>query len=55
MVDWETAGWYPPYWKYTTASQANPQNMIFWKVLSFDFEFHPKDVWSKRLLCLLAK
>ncbi|ODM23307.1 hypothetical protein SI65_00896 [Aspergillus cristatus] len=29
IVDWETAGWYPSYWEYTTASQINPQNS-FW-------------------------
>lgn len=26
IVDWETAGWYPEYWEYTTACQVNPQN-----------------------------
>lgn len=26
IVDWETAGWYPSYWEYTTACQMNPQN-----------------------------
>jgi aminoglycoside phosphotransferase len=30
IVDWETAGWYPQYWEYTTASQVNPMN-IFWR------------------------
>ncbi|KAI9927112.1 hypothetical protein ASPWEDRAFT_55379 [Aspergillus wentii DTO 134E9] len=29
IVDWETAGWYPSYWEYTTACQVNPQNS-FW-------------------------
>ncbi|MCJ1405707.1 hypothetical protein MMC11_008937 [Xylographa trunciseda] len=29
IIDWETAGWYPSYWEYTTASQVNPQN-YFW-------------------------
>ncbi|KAB8237170.1 aminoglycoside phosphotransferase family protein [Aspergillus alliaceus] len=29
VVDWETAGWYPSYWEYTTACQVNPQNS-FW-------------------------
>lgn len=24
IVDWETAGWYPSYWEYTTACQVNP-------------------------------
>ncbi|KFY40703.1 hypothetical protein V494_03365 [Pseudogymnoascus sp. VKM F-4513 (FW-928)] len=30
IIDWETAGWYPDYWEYTTASNVNPQN-LFWK------------------------
>lgn len=29
IVDWETAGWFPPYWEYTCAKQANPRN-FFW-------------------------
>jgi serine/threonine protein kinase len=29
IVDWETSGWFPSYWEYTTASQTNPQN-LFW-------------------------
>jgi aminoglycoside phosphotransferase len=29
IIDWETAGWYPSYWEYTTAYQVNPQNS-FW-------------------------
>jgi thiamine kinase-like enzyme len=30
IIDWETAGWYPHYWEYTTAHQVNAYN-IFWK------------------------
>ncbi|KAH0276725.1 kinase-like protein, partial [Aureobasidium melanogenum] len=30
IIDWETAGWYPTYWEYTTACQVNPQN-TFWR------------------------
>ncbi|KAK6385490.1 hypothetical protein LTS17_001058 [Exophiala oligosperma] len=29
IIDWETSGWWPPYWEYTTAHQVNPRNM-FW-------------------------
>lgn len=29
IIDWETAGWYPSYWEYTTACQVNPYNS-FW-------------------------
>ena len=30
IIDWETAGWYPSYWEYTTASQVSPMNW-FWR------------------------
>jgi aminoglycoside phosphotransferase len=30
IVDWETAGWYPNYWEYTTAWNVNPYNE-FWR------------------------
>ncbi|MCJ1336542.1 hypothetical protein MMC09_001818 [Bachmanniomyces sp. S44760] len=30
IVDWDTAGWYPEYWEYTTAYNVNPYNE-FWK------------------------
>lgn len=30
IVDWETAGWYPHYWEYTSAKNTNPQN-IWWQ------------------------
>ncbi|KAF7893880.1 hypothetical protein EAF00_007394 [Botryotinia globosa] len=30
VIDWETAGWYPSYWEYTTAMYVNPYNE-FWK------------------------
>ncbi|TWU74367.1 hypothetical protein ED733_000303 [Metarhizium rileyi] len=30
IIDWETAGWLPPYWEYTCAWDANPQNR-FWQ------------------------
>ncbi|KAK4034128.1 kinase-like domain-containing protein [Parachaetomium inaequale] len=29
IVDWETAGWFPPYWEYTCAKNVNPYNP-FW-------------------------
>ncbi len=30
ILDWETAGWMPPYWEYTSDWHVNPQNM-FWQ------------------------
>jgi aminoglycoside phosphotransferase len=29
ILDWETGGWFPPYWEYTCAKNANPHN-LFW-------------------------
>ena len=29
IIDWETAGWLPSYWEYTTACQVNPQNYLW--------------------------
>lgn len=26
IIDWETAGWFPSYWEYVSASNVNPQN-----------------------------
>ncbi|KAH9863395.1 hypothetical protein IAQ61_009672 [Plenodomus lingam] len=30
IIDWETAGWYPSYWEYTSAWDVNPYNE-FWR------------------------
>lgn len=30
IIDWETAGWYPSYWEYTTAKAVNHYN-AFWE------------------------
>ena len=30
IIDWETAGWYPAYWEYTSTWNVNPQNE-FWR------------------------
>ena len=30
IIDWETAGWLPSYWEYTTTCYVNPQNE-FWR------------------------
>ncbi|PVH73062.1 kinase-like protein [Cadophora sp. DSE1049] len=30
IIDWETSGWYPGYWEYTTAKQVSPMN-YFWE------------------------
>ena len=30
IIDWETAGWMPEYWEYTSAWHVNPMNP-FWR------------------------
>ncbi|KAF5710721.1 kinase-like domain-containing protein [Fusarium mundagurra] len=30
ILDWESAGWMPPYWEYTSAWHVNPRN-TFWR------------------------
>lgn len=30
IIDWETAGWWPEYWEYTSAWHVNPYNE-FWR------------------------
>ncbi|KAF4336738.1 kinase-like domain protein [Fusarium beomiforme] len=30
IVDWESAGWMPPYWEYTSTWHVNPRN-TFWR------------------------
>lgn len=30
IIDWDTAGWFPEYWEYTTAYNVHPYNG-FWK------------------------
>jgi aminoglycoside phosphotransferase len=40
IVDWETAGWMPSYWEYTSACDVNPQNR-FW-AREVDNFLHPQ-------------
>ncbi|KAI1496975.1 kinase-like domain-containing protein [Biscogniauxia marginata] len=30
IIDWDTSGWFPPYWEYTCAYNVNPYNE-FWR------------------------
>ncbi|KAF7550422.1 hypothetical protein G7046_g8019 [Stylonectria norvegica] len=54
IIDWETAGWFPPYWEYTCAKHVNPYN-TFWadECLSDPFNAVPalhlrrSGVWSE--------
>lgn len=49
IVDWDTAGWFPQYWEYTTAMNVNPFNE-FWKdeVPKF-LEEYPDAAYMERL------
>lgn len=44
IVDWETAGWYPSYWEYTTACNVNPQNEFWREEIDNFLEPMPKEV-----------
>ncbi|KAK5988026.1 hypothetical protein PT974_12162 [Cladobotryum mycophilum] len=52
IVDWETAGWFPPYWEYTCAKNVNPQN-TFWAdevdrfLLPMPYELAMEDIRRK--------
>jgi aminoglycoside phosphotransferase (APT) family kinase protein len=41
IIDWETAGWLPPYWEYVTAWNVNPQNQFWQKEVDKFLEPHP--------------
>lgn len=44
IIDWETAGWYPSYWEYTTALNKNPYNRFWQKEMAEVLEPRPKDL-----------
>jgi aminoglycoside phosphotransferase len=49
IVDWETAGWYPSYWEYTTACQVNPQNSFWREEIEHFLESMPEALEMERL------
>lgn len=44
IVDWETAGWFPPYGEYTCAKNANPQNEFWADVVDKFLEPRPYEL-----------
>lgn len=48
IVDWETAGWMPAYWEYTSARNANPQNQ-FWREEVDNFLTPDPQAWESEL------
>ncbi|OOF99033.1 hypothetical protein ASPCADRAFT_127608 [Aspergillus carbonarius ITEM 5010] len=49
IVDWETAGWYPSYWEYTTANQVNPQNSFWVHEIDKFLEPMPEELAMERI------
>ncbi|KAJ5361944.1 Aminoglycoside phosphotransferase [Penicillium brevicompactum] len=49
IVDWETAGWYPSYWEYTTAYQVNPQNSFWVNEIDKFLEPMPEELAMERI------
>lgn len=44
IVDWETAGWYPYYWEYTTALQVNFQNEFWAREIDSFLQPYPEEL-----------
>ncbi|RAH72564.1 kinase-like protein [Aspergillus aculeatinus CBS 121060] len=49
IIDWETAGWYPSYWEYTSAYQVNPQNSFWVHEIDKFLEAMPEELAMERL------
>ena len=49
IVDWETAGWYPSYWEYTTARNVNPRNEFWREEIDKFLEPMPKELAMEHL------
>ncbi|KAH2976247.1 hypothetical protein KXW58_007137 [Aspergillus fumigatus] len=49
IIDWETAGWYPSYWEYTSAHQVNPQNSFWVKEIDKFLQPMPEELAMERI------
>lgn len=49
LIDWETAGWYPDYWEYTSAWNVNPQNHFWREEVDRFLEPRPTELAMERL------
>jgi aminoglycoside phosphotransferase len=49
IIDWETAGWLPYYWEYTTAWHANPQNLFWQKEVDNFLDSHEVELGMEKL------
>lgn len=48
FVDWETAGWYPSYWEYTSAHQVNPQDSFWVNEIDKSLQAMPEELAMER-------
>ena len=44
IVDWETAGWWPSYWEYTTASNVAPSDEFWREEIAKFLEPYPEEL-----------
>jgi thiamine kinase-like enzyme len=49
IVDWETAGWYPSYWEYSTAWNVNLQNEFWRDEVDKFLEHMPEELEMEKL------
>lgn len=49
IVDWETSGWYPSYWEYTTAWNVNARNEFWREEIDNFLEPMPKELAMEKL------
>jgi len=49
IVDWETSGWYPCYWEYTTAWNVNPRNEIWRGEVDKFIQPYPKELEMEKI------
>ncbi|KAI4264999.1 MAG: hypothetical protein L6R38_009719 [Xanthoria sp. 2 TBL-2021] len=49
IIDWDTAGWYPSYWEYTTACATAPINQLWPGVVDQFLEPMPKELAMEEL------
>jgi len=49
IIDWETAGWFPSYWEYTTACQVNPYNPFWREEIERFLEPNPEALEMERI------
>ncbi|KAH3488412.1 hypothetical protein KXW06_006040, partial [Aspergillus fumigatus] len=49
IIDWETAGWYPSYWEYTSAHQVNPQNSFWVKEIDKFLQPMPEELAMEQI------